>query len=97
MSQPVILFCRPVDLDPSDPIDAEILQRTTKYTGSIESSCDACECRIWIGPRQHEAMKQRTDVTKACFRCVARAMALGIEPGGVRNLGNPEPSGPTRN
>jgi hypothetical protein len=92
VSEPVVLFCRPVDLDPEDPFDAEILRMTTKYTGSVESTCDGCDCRIWVGPRQQEAMKEFTDVTKGCFRCIAQAQALGVQVAGVRDLGNPEHS-----
>lgn len=82
-----VAACRPVELDPGEPIDAMILQETFVWDGSTKAVCEKCRVWVWVGPRLQELMRT-TLVEVLCLRCAAvLADEVGVE---IRHLGNPQ-------
>ena len=82
-----LLMCRPVNLDVSKEIDMVIMQRTEKWAGSIESTCEHCQCAVWVGPRSQALMDT---AEKICMRCAfEESKRSPVEPL-IVSLENPE-------
>lgn len=93
MSDFTIIACRPVELDPNDPFEAQILDMTFVYDGSVKARCRRCNREVWVGPRQQEALASDPSIPIGCFLCAATpegnlAARLGLLD--VHDLGNPQ-------
>jgi len=78
-----IVACRPVDLDPDDPTDAECARTTA-------GACAECKRKVWIGPRSQAVVEAHPDtVAVMCFLCAVLA-ADGYGDTAVASLGNEE-------
>lgn len=85
-----VLACRPRHLNLTNVIDAAIALTTSVYSGSVEGTCDTCQCAVHIGPNQQAVHQANPSTTIVCFRCVAVLGADDPDALDIRSLGNPE-------
>lgn len=88
---PVVIACRPRDLDLTNEMDALIAKGTFVYEGSVEGCCDLCEQAVHVGPNQSALLLISPETLVVCFRCVAVMQNMDPEPFDIRSLDNPEP------
>lgn len=85
----VIAACRPVDWkDLGLPEGVEIPEETPVYPGSVQGHCQTCGIKIWVGPKQQEAVVNwDKKVVVLCFKCGFQAVP-DMATTNLINLGN---------